>query len=241
MKKLTLTALAIGLAAALQPAAHAQFGSGIVYDPTQSAHAVVQIEHEEQSISNQFQQIEQGQQIFTQHGQNRDDGATGLQRRQAAVQPRAPDDSRAVDAVSAVLVSHHRPTDAATDLEHLWQLDGMAQFGQYWHRGGSLLPASQRAEYQQHNSRLRQRQHSRPAADRRAGGHRRSRRFRHDKQPANARDHACQSGHSTNRHCHIWRAQRRARTPHSKPSWLRSSASIKPCSCNCAPSRMPTK
>src|SRR5208282_1647014 len=65
MKKLIITAFAIGIATALQPAAHAQFGSGIVYDPTQSAHAVVQIEHEEQSISNQFQQIEQGQQIFS--------------------------------------------------------------------------------------------------------------------------------------------------------------------------------
>jgi hypothetical protein len=65
MKKLIVTALAIGLAAALQPAALAQFGSGIVYDPTQSVHAVTQIEHEEQSISNQFQQIEQGQQIFS--------------------------------------------------------------------------------------------------------------------------------------------------------------------------------
>jgi hypothetical protein len=53
------------LLSALQPIAHAQFGSGIVFDPTQSAHAVVQIEHEEQSISNQFQQIEQGQQIFS--------------------------------------------------------------------------------------------------------------------------------------------------------------------------------
>src|SRR5208282_5753497 len=65
MKKLIIIAFAIGIATALQPAAHAQFGSGIVYDPTQSAHAVVQIEHEEQSISNQFQQIEQGQQIFS--------------------------------------------------------------------------------------------------------------------------------------------------------------------------------
>ena len=65
VKKLIVTALSIGLAAALQPAAHAQFGSGIVYDPTQSAHAITQIEHEEQSISNQVQQIEQGQQIFT--------------------------------------------------------------------------------------------------------------------------------------------------------------------------------
>ena len=45
--------------------AHAQFGSGIVYDPTQSAHAITQIEHEERSISNQVQQIENGQQIFS--------------------------------------------------------------------------------------------------------------------------------------------------------------------------------
>jgi hypothetical protein len=65
VKKLIITALTIGLAAALQPGAHAQFGSGIVYDPTQSAHAITQIEHEERSISNQFQQIEQGQQIFS--------------------------------------------------------------------------------------------------------------------------------------------------------------------------------
>jgi hypothetical protein len=65
VKKLIVTTLAIGVAVALQPAAHAQFGSGIVYDPTQSVHAITQIEHEEQSISNQFQQIEQGQQIFS--------------------------------------------------------------------------------------------------------------------------------------------------------------------------------
>jgi len=65
VKKLIVTTLAIGVAVALQSAAHAQFGSGIVYDPTQSVHAITQIEHEEQSISNQFQQIEQGQQIFS--------------------------------------------------------------------------------------------------------------------------------------------------------------------------------
>jgi hypothetical protein len=65
VKKLITTALTIGLAAALQPGALAQFGSGIVYDPTQSAHAITQIEHEERSISNQFQQIEQGQQLFS--------------------------------------------------------------------------------------------------------------------------------------------------------------------------------
>jgi hypothetical protein len=65
MKNLILNALAFGLAASLQPAAHAQFGSGIVFDPTQAGHAVTQIENEERSIANEAQQIEQGQQIFT--------------------------------------------------------------------------------------------------------------------------------------------------------------------------------
>ena len=40
MKKLTLTVLAVGFAAALQPFANAQFGSGIVFDPTQSGGGV---------------------------------------------------------------------------------------------------------------------------------------------------------------------------------------------------------
>jgi hypothetical protein len=63
MKTIVAVTFALTIAAAVP--AHAQFGSGIVYDPTQSAHAAIQIEHEEQSMSNQFQQIEQGQQIFT--------------------------------------------------------------------------------------------------------------------------------------------------------------------------------
>jgi hypothetical protein len=65
MRKMTLIPLAIGLAVPLQPAAHAQFGSGIVLDPTQSAHAIVQIGNEEKSIANEAEQIAQGQQIFT--------------------------------------------------------------------------------------------------------------------------------------------------------------------------------
>jgi hypothetical protein len=65
MFKMTLAALAIGLAGTLQPAAHAQFGSGIVYDPTQSAHALVQIENEGRSLQNEATQIETGTQIFT--------------------------------------------------------------------------------------------------------------------------------------------------------------------------------
>ena len=65
MKKLIFTVLALGFGATLQPIAHAQFGSGVVFDPTQAGHAVTQIENEERSIANEAQQIEQGQQIFT--------------------------------------------------------------------------------------------------------------------------------------------------------------------------------
>jgi hypothetical protein len=52
-------------ALALVPAAHAQFGSGIVFDPAQSAHAYTQILNEGKSLENQAQQIENGTQIFT--------------------------------------------------------------------------------------------------------------------------------------------------------------------------------
>jgi hypothetical protein len=65
MKKLVVVTIALGLAVAVQPFAHAQFGSGVVFDPTQAGHAVTQIENEEKSIVNQAEQIEQGQQIFT--------------------------------------------------------------------------------------------------------------------------------------------------------------------------------
>ncbi len=65
MKKLIATVIATGFALAFAPMALAQFGSGIVFDPTQSVHAVAQIRNETKSITNQIQQIEQGQQLFT--------------------------------------------------------------------------------------------------------------------------------------------------------------------------------
>src|SRR5579859_7584749 len=65
MKNPILAVLVFVFASVFQPTANAQFGSGIVFDPTQSGHAITQIEHEERSIANQAQQIEQGQQIFT--------------------------------------------------------------------------------------------------------------------------------------------------------------------------------
>ena len=55
---------ALTLAVAV-PIAHAQFGSGIVYDPTQSVHAYTQIVNEGKSLENQAQQIQNGTQIFT--------------------------------------------------------------------------------------------------------------------------------------------------------------------------------
>jgi hypothetical protein len=50
---------------ALAPMAHAQFGSGIVYDPTQSAHALQQIEHETQELNNWTQHLLKEAQIYT--------------------------------------------------------------------------------------------------------------------------------------------------------------------------------
>ena len=63
MKRFLLT-VTLSLCAGA-PAVNAQFGSGIVFDPTQSGHAIVQIEHEEQSLANEAQQIENGTKIFT--------------------------------------------------------------------------------------------------------------------------------------------------------------------------------
>ncbi len=63
MNRLSLTvtiALFVGATAA-----NAQFGSGIVFDPTQSGHAIVQIENEGKSLENEATQIENGTKIFT--------------------------------------------------------------------------------------------------------------------------------------------------------------------------------
>ncbi len=55
----------------LAPVAHAQFGSGIVYDPTQSAHALQQIEHETQELNNWTQHLLKEAQIYTTAEQTR--------------------------------------------------------------------------------------------------------------------------------------------------------------------------
>ena len=63
MKRFMLT-VTLSLCAGA-PIAHAQFGSGIVFDPTQSGHAIVQIENEAKSLENEATQIENGTKIFT--------------------------------------------------------------------------------------------------------------------------------------------------------------------------------
>ena len=57
---MALAGAAIAFASAAP--AHAQFGSGIVFDPTQSAHAIVQIGNEGKSLINQATSIAQGSQ-----------------------------------------------------------------------------------------------------------------------------------------------------------------------------------
>ncbi len=63
MNRLSLTVTLVLFAGAT--AAHAQFGSGVVFDPTQSAHALTQIENEGRSLQNEATQIENGTKIFT--------------------------------------------------------------------------------------------------------------------------------------------------------------------------------
>jgi hypothetical protein len=54
---------------ALAPAAHAQFGSGIVYDPTQSAHAVQEIQQGEQQLQKWATELNNWQQHLLKEGQ----------------------------------------------------------------------------------------------------------------------------------------------------------------------------
>src|SRR5580698_10531070 len=54
---------------ALAPAAHAQFGSGIVYDPTQSAHAIQQITKGESQLEKWATELNNWQQHLLKEAQ----------------------------------------------------------------------------------------------------------------------------------------------------------------------------
>jgi hypothetical protein len=78
MKAVRLLIPVFALMTALAPAAYAQFGSGIVYDPTQSAHAVQEIQQGEQQLqkwatelNNWQQHLLKEAQIFTTAEQTR--------------------------------------------------------------------------------------------------------------------------------------------------------------------------
>jgi len=171
MRKMTLIPLAIGLTVALQPVARAQFGSGVVYDPTQSVHAITQIEHEEQSISNQFQQIEQGQQIFSNTVKI---ATTALQAYNVANQQY----QLVHQMILAPTLLYQRFLSPRSDLmlmqqisNNLRELDGMAQCVEYGERSGSGLPTSQRAAHSQHGSWLQHVELCWTATDRRTRSH----------------------------------------------------------------------
>lgn len=72
MKPLKSFLPVIFLSLSLTPLAHAQFGSGIVYDPTQSAHAISQLSQGEQQLQkwgtelqNWEQHLQKEEQIYT--------------------------------------------------------------------------------------------------------------------------------------------------------------------------------
>jgi hypothetical protein len=72
MKAVKLLVSVFALFTALAPAAHAQFGSGIVYDPTQSAHALQQLQQGENQLQkwatelqNWEQHLQKEEQIYT--------------------------------------------------------------------------------------------------------------------------------------------------------------------------------
>jgi hypothetical protein len=62
MKSLRVYCLIFTVATVVAPCAHAQFGSGVVFDPTQSGHAVVQIQQGEQQLQKWATELEKWEQ-----------------------------------------------------------------------------------------------------------------------------------------------------------------------------------
>jgi hypothetical protein len=69
MKAVRLLIPVFALMTALTPTAHAQFGSGIVYDPTQSAHAVQEIQQGEQQLQKWATELNNWQQHLLKEAQ----------------------------------------------------------------------------------------------------------------------------------------------------------------------------
>jgi hypothetical protein len=69
MKASRIFVFVFGLLAAVVPIAHAQFGSGIVYDPTQSAHAIQQIQQGESQLQKWATELNNWQQHLLKEAQ----------------------------------------------------------------------------------------------------------------------------------------------------------------------------
>jgi len=69
MKLAKMYGLILAVLTALAPAAHAQFGSGIVYDPTQSAHAVQEIQQGESQLQKWATELNNWQQHLLKEAQ----------------------------------------------------------------------------------------------------------------------------------------------------------------------------
>ncbi len=170
MKNLTLTVLAVAFAA-LQPLANAQFGSGIVFDPTQAGHAVTQIENEQRSIANEVRQIEQGQQIFTNTVKI---ATTALQAYNVAKQQY----ELTHQMILAPRMLYARFLSPTSDLLLLQQISNTYGNSMGWLNSANTGKGAASA-YQQvsvpnttkHDSRLRHREYGRAAANCRAGRH----------------------------------------------------------------------
>ena len=240
MKKLLLTALAIGLATALQPAAHAQFGSGIVYDPTQSVHAVTQIEHEEQSISNQFQQIEQGQQIFSNTVKI---ATTALQAYNVAKQQY----QLVHQMILAPSMLYQRFLSPTTDLRLLQQISNTYGNSMGWlnsaNTGNGAAASYQQVSVPTTTSVVPGYITASVAGQLQIAAQGATVDIGDSVMTNNLQMLGTMRANQAARQTDITtlEARHKAKIPRSRPSWLRSNASIKPCSCNCEPSRTPTR
>ena len=178
------------------PSAHAQFGSGIVFDPTQSAHAYTQILQEGKSLGNEATQIEQGTRLYTNAVQMATTALNtyGTVMRQYNLYHQMVQSPRML--YSRFLPAQRLVFDA-TNRKYVWQLDGLGQFLEHGDRGRSRLAAGERSNHNLHDRGIQQLDHRRTTANRRPGSDHRHRRLGHEHQSPSPRNHSSQSASET--------------------------------------------
>jgi hypothetical protein len=140
----------------------------VVFDPTQAGHAVTQIRNEEKSIANEVQQLEQGQQIFTNTVKI---ATTALQAYNVVKQQY----SLSHQMILAPRMLYARFLSPTSDLLMLQQISNTYGNSMGWlnsaNRRHGRLSASKRTEHCQGHPRLQHGQCRRAAADCRARSH----------------------------------------------------------------------